>query len=89
MADKFQADAEGFRLPIKVDTTSNGEFVPIPLTKVNQEANRLALRRATDNARVTGGSRRGFLRSSCGAATTLLAMNQVNAATGKLCSILG
>ena len=84
MADKFQADAEGFRLPIKVDTTSNGEFVPIPLTKVNQEANRLALRRATDNARAAGGSRRGFLRSSCGAATTLLAMNQVNAAAGKL-----
>ena len=84
MYDKDQADPEGFRLPIKVDTTSNGEFVPIPLTKVNREANRLALRQATENARATGRSRRGFLLSSCGAATTLLAMNQVNAGAHKV-----
>ncbi len=76
-------DPDGLRLPIKIDTTSNGEFVPVPLTDTNRLANRHALHTATDNARRTGQSRRGFLVSSCGAATTLLAMNQANAAAGK------
>jgi uncharacterized protein len=77
-------DPDGLRLPIKIDTTSNGEFVPIPLTPANRAGNRAALEDATANARRTGRSRRRFLVSSCGAATTLLAMNQVNAAAGKI-----
>ncbi|MEQ8860555.1 MAG: amidohydrolase family protein [Pseudomonadales bacterium] len=77
-------DPDGFRLPIKIDTTSNGEFVPIPLSTANRLGNRTALQAASDNARRTGRSRRSFLVSGCGAATTLLAMNQVNAAAGKL-----
>lgn len=77
-------DIEGLRLPIKVDSTSNGEFEPIPISKVNKTANRLALDNATKNAKHTGRNRRDFLISSCGAATTLLAMNQVNAQVGKI-----
>ncbi len=76
-------DPEGTRLPIKVDTTSNGEFVPIPLSRANHEANRAALAAADHNAMRLATSRRRFLTSSCGAATTLLAMNQANAAVGK------
>ena len=45
-------DPEGRRLPIKLDTTSNGEFVPVPLSSANREANRLATpaRSATQDA---------------------------------------
>ena len=35
-------DPDGKRLPIKLDSTSNGEFVPVPLSGVNRAANRLA-----------------------------------------------
>ena len=72
-------DPEGTRLPIKIDSTSNGEYAPIPISEINHKANRLALDRATENARRAGQSRRKFLISSCGAASTLLAFNQANA----------
>src|SRR5690606_2330938 len=45
--------------------------------------NEIARDRATRNARRAGLSRRSFLVSSCGAASTLLAFNEVNAAAGK------
>ncbi|MEZ5559943.1 MAG: amidohydrolase family protein [Pseudomonadales bacterium] len=77
-------DPDGERLPIKIDSTSNGEFVPIPLTATNRLGNRLAMDLATGNARRLGQNRRSFLVSSCGAAATLLAVNQANAAAGKL-----
>jgi hypothetical protein len=35
-------DPEGRRLPVKLGTTSNGEFLPVPLSSANREANRLA-----------------------------------------------
>jgi hypothetical protein len=63
------------RLPIKLDSTSNGEFVPIPLTPAEQRTRRYALEQAGEAARRTGRSRREFLASSCGAAATLLAFN--------------
>lgn len=76
-------DPDGTRLPIKLDSTSNGEFSPIPLTQRNLVANRLAHDHATRNARRSGLSRRRFMVSACGAASTLLAFNEVNAAAGK------
>ena len=79
-----QIDSQGLRLPIKIDSTSNGEFEPIPISKTNRIANRQALEDADKNARRTAKSRRQFLISGCGAATTLLAMNQVNAQAGKV-----
>ncbi len=81
MTDRI--DPEGLRLPVKLDSTSNGEFEPIPLAREHQLANRLALETATRNARRTGMSRRSFMVSACGAATTLLAFNEAFAAAGK------
>lgn len=65
------------RLPIKLDSTSNGEFVPLPLTPDVQLVKTWAMERAERNARRLGVSRRQFLASACGTATTLLCMNQV------------
>ena len=68
-------DPNGARLPIKLDTTSNGEFAPVPLSPVNREANALAHEDAGKNAKRLAVSRRNFLISACGAASTLLAFN--------------
>jgi len=76
-------DPDGTRLPIKLDATSNGEFVPVPLDPVNRKANRLAQQWAGENARCIGLDRRAFMLSACGAATTLLAFNRANAAAGR------
>ena len=75
-------DPQGKRLPIKLDSTSNGEFVPVPLSAANRAANRLAHSSATGNAKRLGLSRRKFLISSCGAASTLLAFNQAHGTSG-------
>ena len=82
MAD-HRIDPEGKRLPIKLDTTSNGEFVPVPLTATNRAANRLAHEHASGFSKKLGMTRRNFLVSACGAASTLLAFNAANAAAGK------
>ena len=70
------------RLPIKIDATSNGEFRPIPVSGTVAAANALASERISANARRTGVPRRAFLQSLCGAATTLLTLNQAFAARG-------
>jgi len=75
-------DPEGRRLPIKLDATSNGEFMPVPLSAANRDANRRAHEAATANAQRLGVARRRFLVSACGAASTLLAFNAANAAAG-------
>ncbi len=79
----LSSDPEGKRLPIKLDSTSNGEFMPIPLDAANRRANRLAQRSASENARRRGVDRRGFMVSACGAASALLAFNAANAASGR------
>ena len=76
-------DPQGIRLPIRIDTTSNGEFVPVPLKKRNILGNMLAHELASDNARRLGVDRRTFLVSTCGAASSLMAINQANAAADK------
>ena len=76
-------DPEGKRLPIKLDTTSNGEFAPVPLDATNRRANRLAQTWASENAKRRGVGRRAFMVSACGAASTLLAFNAANAASGR------
>ena len=79
---KYINDPDGRRLPIKLDATTNGEFAPIPLDAVHHHARALAMQRATDNAKRTARSRRDFLVSACGAATTLLAFNDALGARG-------
>ncbi|MBW3566509.1 MAG: amidohydrolase [Proteobacteria bacterium] len=70
------------RLPIKIDSTSNGEFEPIPLEPAHEHANRTALETAERNSRRLNLTRRQFLVSSTGAAATLLALNSAYAMTG-------
>ena len=76
-------DPQGLRLPIKLDSASNGEFVPIPLDASLRKANHLAREWAEMNARRLGLGRRRFLISSCGAASTLLAFNACHAEAGR------
>jgi uncharacterized protein len=71
------------RLPIKLDSTSNGEFAPRPLDATSRHANALARESAGRLSRRLGQSRREFLASGCGAAATLLAINAAHAATGR------
>jgi hypothetical protein len=71
-------------LPIKVDATSNGEFRPVPLTEHVARANRDAEFRIAENAKRVGIGRRAFLQSLCGAATTLLTLNEAFAALGNI-----
>jgi hypothetical protein len=69
------AEDEDLALPIEFGPCSNGEFDPQPLSPVVRETIRRSLIECDDNARRTGVSRRQFLRSVCGAATTLLVLN--------------
>ena len=62
-------------LPIKFGPCSNGEYDPMPRSPVVEEAIRRARDDCERNARELGVSRRSFLMSVCGAATTLLALN--------------
>jgi uncharacterized protein len=58
-------------LPIKLNPCSNGEFIPEPPSDVVRETVRRARVEAEQHARRIGMSRRRFLLSSMGAATTL------------------
>jgi hypothetical protein len=69
-------------LPIKLDTTTNGEFAPVPLEPVHH-APRAGMEAATANAKRLGLTRRAFLVSACGAASTLATMNATYAAHGR------
>ena len=76
-------DPGGTRLPVKLDSTSNGEFQPIPLSRANREANFIAHEDAARFSSRSGLSKRQFLLTSCGVASTLLAFNSANAKAGK------
>jgi len=62
-------------LPIKFGPCSNGEYDPQPLSPVVLETIRRARDECERNAKRLGMTRRQFLRSVCGAATTLLALD--------------
>ncbi len=70
------------RLPVKIDSTSNGEYAPRPIGALLKRANAVAAARIAEHARRVGESRRGFLAGLCGAATTLLTLNEAFAARG-------
>jgi predicted TIM-barrel fold metal-dependent hydrolase len=76
-------DPDGQRLPIKLDSTSNGEFAPIPLDATHRHANQLAREWVGELAKRLGRTRRAFLTSLSGAATTLLAFNAAHARAGR------
>ncbi len=77
-----QQDDINQALPIKLDSTSNGEFSPVALEAPQNHANHLAHETATSHAKKLNQDRRTFLKSSCGAAATLLAFNQAFARHG-------
>jgi hypothetical protein len=79
---RYLNDPEGCRLPVRIDSTSNGEFAPIPLHRVARLARRTALEEASTAARRLGMSRRAYLVSACGAAATLASFDRVFAAAG-------
>src|SRR5689334_16399965 len=70
------------RFPIKLDSTTNGEYAPKPLSKKTALALQEAERASVENARKMGISRREFVESTCGAASVLLAMNQLHGCAG-------
>jgi uncharacterized protein len=79
----FDNDPDGLRLPIKLDSASNGEYTPIPLAPVHHHARTIAFEAANKNSKCLGIDRRSFLVSACGAASSLLAMNDAYAARGQ------
>jgi predicted TIM-barrel fold metal-dependent hydrolase len=74
--------APGGKLPVKIDTTTNGEFAPKPLPKASIAANQVALSRADAISKALGVTRRQFLASVSGVAATFGAFNDVYAALG-------
>lgn len=70
------------RLPIKLDTTSNGEFAPVPLGAAARHARSVALDSVAAAARRVGLGRRDYLVSLLGAAATLAAFDRAFAAAG-------
>ena len=79
---KDDFDPDGKRLPIKMGRVSNGEFIPPPVTPFQKLAKRFAHKQASENARRLGLSRRAFLVSAAGAASTLAACNRAADAMG-------
>src|SRR5690606_16510205 len=71
------------RLPVKLDATSNGEYWPRPLDRALRQVRRDAMVSALSSARRLGVGRRAFLESACGAATVLLALNQLSCGGGR------
>jgi uncharacterized protein len=67
-------------LPIKLGPTSNGEYVPPPTSPALRRVQATAFDRCLENARRLGMSRRDYLRSTCGAATVLLTLNEMGCA---------
>jgi hypothetical protein len=68
------------QLPITIDATSHGAFLPIPIGRTVAQAKALAAARITANARRLNLSRRTFLTSLSGVATTLLTLHHAFAA---------
>jgi hypothetical protein len=78
----YQNDPHGERLPVKLENTTNGEYLPQALPEYVNWGKQTAEKWAGENARRTGQGRRDFLVSLSGVATCLLAMNRAQAAAG-------
>jgi hypothetical protein len=76
-------DPDPRRLPIKLDSTSNGEFAPVPLDAAARHARRLAHEAVEAASRRIGQARRRYLVSLLGAAATLVGFNRAFAAAGR------
>ena len=79
----LQRESHLRRLPIKIDSTCNGEFAPVPLDAVAAYARRRAHETVEESSRRAGLPRRRYLVSLLGAAATLGAFNRAFAAAGR------
>lgn len=79
---KKSAPDESLRLPVKLDSTSNGEYWPQEPDAGLREVQRSAMESAIKTADKLGISRREYLASTCGAATVFLALNQLGCGGG-------
>ncbi|MCM8557747.1 amidohydrolase family protein [Sphingomicrobium sediminis] len=79
---KHDLDPDGTRLPIRYDTTTNGEFSPLPADARQRAINEAAQAMAGEHARRLGLGRRAFLTSTMGAASVLTACNAANKNAG-------
>jgi hypothetical protein len=70
-------------LPIKLDSTSNGEFAPVPLDAVARRARSAAREQVDAAARRVGLARRDYLVSLLGAAASLCSLDRAFAAAGR------
>ena len=77
------APDDDLALPIKLDSTSNGEYWPRPPSAALRHATASALEATTRNARRLGMTRREYLASCCGAATVFLALNGLGCGGGR------
>lgn len=75
-------DPSGQRLPIKLDSASNGEFAPIPVAPHVSEANERADIKSAEVAKYLGVSKRYVQTTSVGACSTLLSLNASFEANG-------
>jgi uncharacterized protein len=79
---KKSSHEPGLHLPIKLDSSTNGEYWPIaPSPKLRHVVDQ-AWRAAERNARRLGCTRREYLSSACAAAAVLLGMNQLGCGGG-------
>ncbi len=69
-------------LPLHFDPVSNGEYLPPRKTRRVATMQEIAWSLVGKGVRRTGMGRRAFLRSTCGMAACLAAINQASAATG-------
>ena len=59
----MEFDPDGKRLPIKIDTTTNAEYFPIPLTPTEQAVNCHAHEFIDQACKAINKSRRAFLKT--------------------------
>lgn len=71
------------KLPIKIDSTTNGEYFPKPLPARLVHQLREIMRSATVSAQRLAMSRRDYLASSAGAAAVLVGLNQLGCRGGR------
>ena len=70
-------EAEPFRSPVPTRMVSNGEYMPIPQTKKQQQVEARIRDLSEEASKKLGMSRRQFLASTGGIAAAFLAMNDV------------
>lgn len=66
----------GPKLPIKLDSASNGEYEPVPVSPRIALVREIAAARIRENARRAGLRLREYMNSLCAAATTLLVLDE-------------